>query len=626
MQYWLGVRPSSHAFRTKALLWLIPSLVGSILLSLPAHAAQLQFWRFDSTQNRLTFTTNGAVQPQVQLIPNPTRLVVDLPGTQLSRPTVKQSLAGTVRSIRVGQFNGQTARIVVELAPNYVIDPKAVKVTPTSASNWSIDLPQPQLLGSTASVSPSPRPTPVQQDPAPLPSSPPPAPTVAAEPTQPYLSDISVTPDGLFLQTAKPPTKVSVKRSRNRKQVRIKLKGVTPNPKLVGRTFKPGYYGLRELSVEQTDKGDNPETEVTFTIDKAGPSWTASVSRFGGVVVIPLSRGLSPSRPRTTVSLLRVPAPSTATTQAASATIQAVRLGGDRLLIQADRPISYLTGWEGSSYRLTVRSAQLADGVQAPKVATGSALSRIQFRQDPAGLSILSTPARGVRISGIQRLSSEQVILQLRRSTQANLPRPLPPTSGGNSQPLGRTLPRASGRKVVVIDPGHGGRDPGAIGINGLRETNVVLPIALDVSRILQRQGVTVYLTRTDEREIDLAPRVALAERVRANVFVSIHANAISMSRPDVNGLETYYAPGSSAGKRLAQTIHSSVLGGVNIGSRGVKSARFFVIRRTSMPAALVETGFLTGALDNPRLANPAFRRQMAEAIARGILQYLSRN
>ena len=60
------------------------------------------------------------------------------------------------------------------------------------------------------------------------------------------------------------------------------------------------------------------------------------------------------------------------------------------------------------------------------------------------------------------------------------------------------------------------------------------------------------------------------------------------------------------------------------MGDRGVRSARFYVIRRTSMPASLVETGFVTGAIDNPRLADPAFRRQMAEAIARGILQYLS--
>ena len=626
MQQWLGLRPFVKTLRVRA--WLIPSLVGSLLISLPVNAAQLQFWRFDTTQNRLTFTTNGAVQPKVQLIPNPTRLVVDLPGTQLSRPTVKQTLSGTVRSVRVGQFDGQTARIVLELAPNYVIDPKGVKVVPSSASNWSIDLPQPQLINSAAASTPSltspPRPNPVTSRPTP-PTQPvsPPTPPVSQDP---YLSDISVTPDGLFLQTNKAPTKVSVRRSRSRRQVKVTLKGVQANPRLLERTFKPGYYGLRELSVDQSGSDSNPETEVTFRIDKNGPNWIASTSRFGGVVVIPQSKGLRPSRPGSTVSLLQVPAPTTTTQQAAANTIQTVNLGGDRLLIQTDKPLAYQTGWEGSSYRVTVRSAQVARGVQAPRVAVGSPLSRIQFRQDPTGLSVLSTPARGVRISGIQRLSENQIVLLLRRTGQT----PLPPIvgsgpTGSGTQPLGGALPKPRGRRVVVIDPGHGGRDPGAIGINGLRETNVVLPISLDVSRILQRQGVTVYLTRTDEREIDLAPRVSLAERVRADVFVSIHANAISMSRPDVNGLETYYAPGSSAGKRLAQTIHSSVLGGVNIGSRGVRSARFYVIRRTSMPAALVETGFVTGAIDNPKLANPAFRRQMAEAIARGILQYLSR-
>ncbi|MEM9136900.1 MAG: N-acetylmuramoyl-L-alanine amidase, partial [Cyanobacteria bacterium P01_F01_bin.42] len=559
---------------------------------------------------------------------NPTRLVVDLPGTQLSRPTVKQSLAGTVRSVRVGQFNAQTARIVVELAPNYVVDPRGVKVNLDSANSWSIVLPQPQLVGvasrpvSRPTPRPAPRPVVRPAAPAaPLPAAPP---AVVASSTEPTLTDISVTPVGLFLNTSQAPRKVSVRRSRSRKQVKVTLKGIIPNPKLLERTFKPGYYGLRELSVRQSGKPSKPETEIFFTIDRRGPSWSASVGADGGVIVKPESRGLRPARPRTSVSLIQVPVPTTAAVQANTPTVQTVRLGGDRLLVQADRPISYLTGWEGSAYRLTVRSAQLAPGVQAPRVAVGSPLSRIQFRQDPTGLSILSTPARGVRITGIQRLSDQQVLLILRRTSQASLPPVI--GSGSSTQPLGGPLPRPSGRRVVVIDPGHGGRDPGAIGINGLRETNVVLPISLDVSRILQRQGVTVYLTRTDEREIDLAPRVALAERVRANVFVSIHANAINMSRPDVNGLETYYAPGSSAGKSLAQTIHSSVLGGVNIGSRGVRSARFYVIRRTSMPAALVETGFVTGAIDNPKLANPAFRRQMAEAIARGILQYLARN
>ena len=181
------------------------------------------------------------------------------------------------------------------------------------------------------------------------------------------------------------------------------------------------------------------------------------------------------------------------------------------------------------------------------------------------------------------------------------------------------TLP--DGRFTVVIDPGHGGRDPGAVGIGGLQEKVVVNDIAPRVAAILRQQGVNVVMTRTSDVEVDLEPRVAIAERANATIFVSIHANAISMSRPDVNGLETFYA--SDAGQRLASTVHATVLRTMEMRDRRVRSARFYVIRRTSMPAILIETGFVTGAEDAPNLANPAWREQMAGAIAQGILLHL---
>ena len=111
---------------------------------------------------------------------------------------------------------------------------------------------------------------------------------------------------------------------------------------------------------------------------------------------------------------------------------------------------------------------------------------------------------------------------------------------------------------------------------------------------------------------------------MRATAFVSIHANAISMSRPDVNGLETYHAPGARLGARLARTVHNTILRRLRMPDRRVRPARFYVIRKTSMPAILVETGFLTGAQDIVRLRNPAWRKQMAQAIAQGILNYLN--
>jgi len=179
------------------------------------------------------------------------------------------------------------------------------------------------------------------------------------------------------------------------------------------------------------------------------------------------------------------------------------------------------------------------------------------------------------------------------------------------------------GRYRVVIDPGHGGPDPGAVGIRGLRETDVVLDVSLQVAQLLEAKGVQVTMTRTSDVDVDLPPRVAIANRIGATAFVSIHANAISMSRPDVNGIETFYFSDPRSA-RLASRIQQQVLG-VSPGSpnRGVRQGRFFVIRRTTMPSALVETGFVTGSLDSPRLATAAHRRRLALAIAAGILEYL---
>ncbi|MEY3463120.1 MAG: hypothetical protein RLZZ468_898 [Cyanobacteriota bacterium] len=185
------------------------------------------------------------------------------------------------------------------------------------------------------------------------------------------------------------------------------------------------------------------------------------------------------------------------------------------------------------------------------------------------------------------------------------------------------SVPR--GRFRVVIDPGHGGPDPGAVGIGGLRETDVVLDVSLQVARLLQARGVQVVMTRTSEVDLDLPPRVSLANSSGADAFVSVHANALSLARPDVNGIETFYFEGAGSRSRdLAAAIQDQVLA-VSPGSpdRGVRTGRFFVIRRTVMPSALVEMGFVTGVLDAPRLANASHRRRLAQALAAGILRYL---
>ena len=178
---------------------------------------------------------------------------------------------------------------------------------------------------------------------------------------------------------------------------------------------------------------------------------------------------------------------------------------------------------------------------------------------------------------------------------------------------------------LVVIDPGHGGPDPGAIGIGGIRESDIVLEISKIVEKLLTEKGVKVRLTRKNDIDLDLPFRVSLANNVNADIFVSIHANASRGKKRNINGLETFYYNGWK-GRLLAKKIQKQILR-VSPGSpdRGVKQGKFYVIKNTKMPAVLVEIGFLTGRLDARRIEKTSHRERLAYAIAKGILEYLSK-
>jgi N-acetylmuramoyl-L-alanine amidase len=311
---------------------------------------------------------------------------------------------------------------------------------------------------------------------------------------------------------------------------------------------------------------------------------------------------------------------------------------GRELLVEADGPLTYSGDWDASSgaYKLVIPNSQLANGLMPPQLSANDPLSWIRVRPENVNTVILIKPSSNITIGEVQQRSSQTLALELetsssllgrlrnsqplpRRTNPPTSTRPFPWPSRTNSDPL---LRNPNQRVVVAIDPGHGGGDPGAVGIGGLREKDVVMPISQEVAQRLEAAGIDAVLTRNNDWEVDLQPRVDVAERVNATVFVSIHANAIDMSRPDVNGIETYYY---ETGSGLARSIHNSVLRATGGPDRGARQARFYVLRKSSMPAVLVEVGFVTGAEDAPKLANPAYRSLLAEAIARGILEYLGR-
>ncbi|MBC7824064.1 MAG: N-acetylmuramoyl-L-alanine amidase [Candidatus Parcubacteria bacterium] len=584
------------------------------LITLPAQAARLQFWRFDANQNSLEFTTDQGVQPRAQLIANPTRLVIDLPGIQLGRPAVTQPGNGSsIQSLRVGQFDRDTARIVVELAPGYTIDPNQVRFRGASPQNWTVQLPTPQLTSAPSPVT--------SGDPSSVtvPTIGSTNPGTATSTTQ--IQSIQPTPDGFFIRTSGGQPEIRVQRTGDRRQMLVDLYGASISPNLSSRDFLVNRNGVNRVQVTQLQS--SPPV-VRLTLLMSSPSsgdWQASASGSNGIVLLPQVGAASnpvsvqPQPPRTGL-----------------ATVRSVELdeGSRQLLIRSDRPILYTSGWDRASgaYRITIPSALLDRSVQGPRLTASSPLLQVRLRQeDPSTVAILLQPASGTQIGEINQPTQQLLALQLRRSSLF----PVPPLSGSpgsnipvppatNVPPI--SLPRVpNGKIVVVVDPGHGGPDPGAVGISGLQEKEIVMDISRQVAAALEQQGIQSVLTRTtNDVDVDLEPRVSLAERINATLFVSIHANSISLSRPDISGLETYYY---QSGAGLARSIHNSVLQGTGIQDRGVRTARFYVLRKTTMPSVLVEVGFVTGRDDASKLSTAAYRKQMADSIARGILQYL---
>lgn len=215
--------------------------------------------------------------------------------------------------------------------------------------------------------------------------------------------------------------------------------------------------------------------------------------------------------------------------------------------------------------------------------------------------------------------------------------------------------------QTVVLDPGHGGRDPGAIGVGGVREKDVTLAMSHALKEDLRERGFEVVLTRKDDHAVSLEERTAIAEAARGDLFVSLHANAAP--RRAVRGVETYYldknherhsltvaarengiARGevnalqstlaklrvsevSPQSRKLAETVQRHIVEGMSpaydpVPDLGAKKGPFYVLFLSSMPAILVEAGFLTNQHEAKRLRDEKYVSAMAEQIANALRNY----
>lgn len=187
-----------------------------------------------------------------------------------------------------------------------------------------------------------------------------------------------------------------------------------------------------------------------------------------------------------------------------------------------------------------------------------------------------------------------------------------------------KETPSISSMKKVVLDPGHGGSDSGAIGGGLVYEKNLNLAVAKLIQEKLQKKNVYVYMTRSKDETLTLEQRVNYSNDISPDIYVSIHAN--STLQEVSYGLETHYFKDDSL--ELAKTIHSSFASLKNLEKwetkdRGVIKSRFYVINHTEAPSVLIEIGFISNLAERTKLQQKARQEEIADSIVKGILEYL---
>nr|WP_231293790.1 N-acetylmuramoyl-L-alanine amidase [Thermoanaerobacterium thermosaccharolyticum] len=191
------------------------------------------------------------------------------------------------------------------------------------------------------------------------------------------------------------------------------------------------------------------------------------------------------------------------------------------------------------------------------------------------------------------------------------------------------TKPDPNKKQLVYIDPGHGGSDPGAIGIGGIHEADINLAIALKLKTLLDNGGYRTMISRTTDTDVGLYDRPYQANNEGADVFVSIHSD--SFGSPSANGTTVLYYPNGYNGdtrdeKTFAQIIHDDLMKQINTTDRGLSERpKLVVLNQTKMPAVLVETGFVTSPTDAQLLTDDNFQWKVAQGIYNGIVDYFDK-
>jgi len=564
---------------------------GGIVLALasiaPVGAApQLTGWQFDPTARQLAFFTTGPVQPRVQVVSDPPRVVVDLPSTDFAAPPHMGELpmtGGAVRRIRAGQLDPATARMVMELAEGTpALTPAQVSVRQATPRLWLVQLPPVGL-------------PPAPQSPVTLPPLPPP-PVRRVQ-----VGGVQVRPDGFLLRTSGPVRADARRLEELPPRIVVDLEDAQLTLPSSERTLAVNQLGVVGLRIGQF-QDDPPIARAVLDLapDNLREAWEARyVAELGGVLIRPV-----PGSSATTA----IPAGPTVSLLAAQMTPQG-------LLFTFDQPLRVATNWENpNEYRLVFSPAAVAQGFALPALEGQDLLAdlRLVQREDGSVAALLKIPS-GVRVGDPLAADAErrQVLVPLWRgvSTSVNV------TPG----PGPEEVPNGIGTRIVV-DAGHGGKDPGAQR-GGLNEKDLTFAIARRLNNRLRHLGYNTRMSRPTEDFVTLGGRVEATKAHNAALFVSVHINCMDGGRDDIYGIETYYTHPNSA--RLAYVLHRHIVAATGKPDRRVRQRGLYVTRMNAVPAVLLEVGFISNPAERAQLNDPEYQEKIAAAIAAGIKEYL---
>lgn len=380
------------------------------------------------------------------------------------------------------------------------------------------------------------------------------------------------------------------------------------NPVQFGSSVKNkdvGFMGVSQLRVGQRSKTEarivlDLTEPVTFDLVPSGDSavlWIHPAQKKSQIV----SRSTSHPRiedntPGGGESNIKDPAVVSEVTASESAEGVSVR-------IRTNRPVSPKTLWIHNPLRLAVDipDSIVSDVVKNPSVSS-PLLSEIRVGQMKTTSRIVFEPTSRTRYN--LRTDDEGIVIDF-------MP-PTPVTSGSGN---------LSGLKIT-IDPGHGGYQPGARGC-GLVEKDINLQNALKVYDALRQAGAEVTLTRTDDTYVSLDERVDIAERAGSDIFISFHCNSCGTSNLR-HGTELYYCNDNS--KDLATVMEKTIVPKLGTRYGGVFQRRFLVVRKSKMPAILVEVGYINDTGDAAKLSDPNFQEQLAQAVVEAVEIYKNSN